>query len=102
MTTTIYGNHWGPPLWDIFHRLALRVNTDRRDALVNYYKIIPCTTCAKDFKTLMEENPIPKEDTEVFPWTVMLHNKVNAVLNRPEFSFEEAIIRYQNGDWDSK
>lgn len=101
-STTIYGNHWGPPLWDIFHRLALRVNQDRRETLVNFYKIIPCTYCANEFKQYIDTYPMPADDQDVFAWTVMLHNKVNIRLNRPEFLLEDAIMRYSNGDWDTE
>lgn len=101
-TNTIYGNHWGPPLWDIFHRLALRVTQDRRDILVNFFKIIPCTHCAIEFKKLIDTHPIPTYDQDVFQWTVMLHNQVNHMLNRSEFSLEDAVTRYSNGDWDTE
>jgi len=45
--------------------------------------------CRKDFEAIIEANP-PRYD-DLFAWSVEAHNAVNAKLNKPIMSLEDAV-----------
>lgn len=82
---------WGPNLWGTLHLLCL-TGTITPEFIQEYARSIPCPTCATHFQALLATYPFP--DTEQFEWSVLLHNKVNARLGKPQFTVEEARAKW--------
>lgn len=94
-------NHWGNYLWAYIHTITI-VDFENNE---NYNKNIkkslltlqtPCHHCNKFYNEYLE-----KLDTldltksmVLFYWSVDLHNQVNKKLNKPEFSYEEALNKW--------
>jgi hypothetical protein len=57
--------------------------------------VLPCFWCRLHFSQVLAEYPIP--DTEVFKWSVDVHNLVNERLGKPVVSFEEALTHWSSG-----
>lgn len=53
-----------------------------------------CPTCQRDFRKLLESSP-PRFD-DWFRWTWEIHNLVNAKLNKPNLTFEDACELWQS------
>jgi hypothetical protein len=56
--------------------------------------LIPCPVCRDHYSQHLKENPLtPSLDSreDLFNWTVLIHNKVNKDLGKPEVSSLEAL-----------
>ena len=97
---------WGPPVWDAFHFIAAGYPIKPTDADVRAYgdfvrlfaQVLPCPPCRKHFAEHLTEIPVdaPLASGRVafFAWSVAFHNAVNASLNKPALSLEDAVDRY--------
>jgi len=59
--------------------------------------LIPCPICKEHYNTHLEKYPLtPHLDrrTDLFRWTILLHNEVNKVLGKPPFTETQAIQYY--------
>jgi hypothetical protein len=56
-----------------------------------------CSTCRRDFRKLLEINPPRFDDWQ--RWTWQAHNAVNAHLNKPQLTWDQAC---QQWDWETK
>lgn len=87
---------WGPQLWRAIHLVALgcpaTLDARTADAYRSFFAgladVIPCPTCAANYRRHLLELPVEPYLTEgrgdrLFEWTVRLHNLVNAELQRP-------------------
>jgi hypothetical protein len=57
--------------------------------------VLPCFWCRVHFSQVLAENPIP--DTDVFKWSVDVHNIVNEKLGKPLMTFEDALEHWMSG-----
>ena len=98
---------WGPEAWTFLHYTALAypenpTNEDKNnymDFFLSLQNVLPCPTCAKNFKANLEKFPLKEALTNnksLFQWTVNIHNEVNKESNKKEYSYEEAIDIYIN------
>jgi len=97
---------WGPYLWKSIHFIALgypknpciQDKLDFKEFFINLHKVIPCFSCAKNYKRHLDELPpidnYLKSNMTLFEWTWMLHNIVNKELGKRELSFKDAIKLY--------
>ena len=102
-------NTAGPKLWKSIHNVALleypeNPSEDDKTYYMNYYKdfwkIIPCLKCSVNYRKNWEELPITsylESRTQLFEWTVLLHNIVNKELGKKELSIDEALAIYKPG-----
>lgn len=100
-------NTAGPKLWKSIHNVALleypeNPSEDDKTYYMNYYKdfwkIIPCLKCSVNYRKNWEELPITsylESRTQLFEWTVLLHNIVNKELGKKEISLSEALSIYK-------
>lgn len=100
-------NVWGPHLWKSIHYIALgypnnaddEVRTAYKSFYENLWKVIPCLKCSLNYKRHLDEVP-PIDDflrsRDLFAWTVMLHNIVNAELGKPPMPLEQAREMYMH------
>lgn len=102
---------WGKHMWTTIHFIALgfpqkpsdEQKTIFKSFFENLYKVLPCNSCSEHLKnTIMNELPLYannlSSNTELFKWTVELHNIVNKRLKKPQISFKEAENIYYQRD----
>jgi hypothetical protein len=96
---------WGPVFWHTIHIIAIGYPTnptygDKR-AAKEFFEglqfLIPCEMCRKHYRENLQKMPItPHLDkkTDLFRWTVQLHNEVNKATGKPIVTEGEAIRFY--------
>jgi hypothetical protein len=98
---------WGPHLWYSIHFIALGFpnqsssidKKNYKNFYINLPNIIPCEECAKHFTTSLNNFPIDSylnSKEKLFEWTIILHNEVNKMLGKEEWSLERATKYYNN------
>jgi hypothetical protein len=97
---------WGPKLWFMIHTVALNYPNnpsyqDKRnheDFFNNLVFTIPCDKCRVHYKQNLDKNPIINHlnnSDSLFRYTILQHNEVNKMLNKPVLSYEEVVKFYQ-------
>lgn len=99
---------WGSHFWNTIHFVALGLphNPEASDKqayksfYTNLVHIIPCQECAdhlrENFSKLPNIDDYLNSPRELFNWTVQLHNVVNKMLGRREWSQSYAYYYYKN------
>jgi hypothetical protein len=60
--------------------------------------LIPCAVCREHYKEHLTEKPItPFLDSreDLLKWTVEIHNKVNALSKKPQWTVQEVLTYYE-------
>ena len=97
---------WGPFFWHTIHIVALGypknpTYTDKKCAKEFYESLaylLPCNICRQHYKDNLIKNPLtPFLDsrTDLIKWTVDIHNSVNKMLEKPEWTLEEVLAYYE-------
>lgn len=102
---------WGKHMWSSIHFIALgfpqtpseKQKLDYKNFFDNLYKVLPCNKCSEHLEhTMKNELPLHANNlsntTELFKWTVELHNIVNKRLKKKRMSFKEAENIYYKRD----
>lgn len=106
-------NVWGKYFWTTFHISALGfpdqpTDTDREEYksyYMNFGNGLPCPKCKNNYSSHFKEFPIEfflYGKSELFDWTVKLHNIVNKEQNKKEWTFDEAWDWYMNAKFDTQ
>tara|TARA_B100000902_G_C26492666_1_gene520061 strand:- start:10 stop:459 length:450 start_codon:yes stop_codon:yes gene_type:complete len=106
-------NVWGKDMWHSIHFVALGYTSNPSNADKTNYKnfyenlvnIIPCQECSEHLKETLNELPIDNylvSREKLFEWTVLLHNKVNKLLGKKEWSVKEAYNYYNDPHFNFK
>ena len=93
---------WGPPFWMTMHILALGYpkspSYSEKRAAKQFYEslthLIPCPVCKLHYQEHLKDLPVtPSLDsrTDLFRWTVEIHNRVNKDLGKPEYTEQDAM-----------
>lgn len=96
---------WGPFFWHTIHITALSypkepTYTEKRAAKEFYESLVfllPCPTCREHYSAHLKENPISTfldRRSDLFRWTVDIHNKVNKQLGKATWTEQEVIAYY--------
>ncbi len=96
---------WGPFFWHTIHIIALGYPMEpshaHKKAAKEFYEslkiLIPCPICKEHYIAHLEKYPLtPHLDrrTDLFRWTVLLHNEVNKALGKRLFTETQAIQYY--------
>jgi hypothetical protein len=97
---------WSHPYWEVIHFTALGYPIYPRKIDKNNYKsfylsikdIIPCEECGihleKNLKNLPLIDDYLNNRDKLFEWTVLLHNQVNKMLGKKEWTLKEAKRHY--------
>jgi len=89
----------GPEIWRRLHRMALDWDGDRERLRVILSVItnsVPCGSCKKHWvEMITAKPPVCKTAEEFFALTVDWHNEVNARLEKPVISLEEALALHK-------
>jgi len=82
---------WGPPLWNVLHRIGLpcKIPSLRNDSeregiwLIRHLEtVLPCKECRDHLIEFKKSNPIPKSYDTLGEWICALHNSVNKKLGK--------------------
>ena len=97
---------WGPPLWEFIHTISIidfenskPYNNSVHDYLMNLENSIPCYKCKalyQEFLSKLSYLDLSKPMV-IFYWSVDLHNAVNKKLNKPEWTYEQALEKWCRG-----
>jgi len=96
---------WGPFFWHTIHIVALGYPQDpsytHKKATKEFFEslqfLIPCPICRQHYVSHMAKMPIgPSLDsrTDLFRWTIELHNEVNQMLGKRKYTETEVIQYY--------
>lgn len=96
---------WGPFFWHTIHITALGYPTEptyaHKKAAKEFYEslkfLIPCPICRDHYEEHLSKHPItPYLDrrTDLFRWTIMMHNEVNVMLGKKTWTEAEVIRHY--------
>jgi hypothetical protein len=75
--------------------------TDKKCAKEFYESLaflLPCSICREHYKGYLQEKPIATfldSRTDLIKWTIQIHNKVNKMLGKPEWTLEEVLSYYE-------
>ena len=97
---------WGPFFWHTIHIVALGYSknptyTDKKCAKEFYESLaflLPCSICREHYKEYLQEKPISTfldSRTDLIKWNIQIHNKVNKMLGKPEWTLEEVLSYYE-------
>ena len=97
---------WGPFFWHTIHIVALGYPKNptyidkkcAKDFYESLTYLLPCSVCRNHYKEHITANPLtPFLDsrTDLIKWTVDIHNSVNKMLGKPEWSMEEVMAYYE-------
>ena len=97
---------WGPFFWHTIHIVALGypknpTYTDKKCAKEFYESLsflIPCAICREHYKEHLVKNPLVTfldSRNDLIKWTVTIHNAVNKMLGKPEWSESDVITYYE-------
>lgn len=91
---------WGKHGWHFIHSIALAYpdepTEEQKSNYMAFFKtlgdVLPCPICGYHFKENMAKMP-PKLDnkTDLFYWTVDMHNEVNKENDKKVLNYQEAL-----------
>ena len=99
---------WGRHMWYSIHFIALAfpenpTNEEKRHYqyfFENLHTVLPCYKCSLNYVKHLQEIPINvdvlQNATNLFNWTVDIHNLVNKELGKRIWSRDEALEYYTN------
>lgn len=96
---------WGPFFWHAIHIVALGYPQeptygDKKSAkefFESLQLLIPCPVCSKHYTSHLAKLPISASldsRTDLFRWTIDLHNEVNTMLGKRKYTETEVIQYY--------
>jgi len=97
---------WGPFFWHTIHIVALgypkNPNYTEKKCAKEFFEslahLIPCKICREHYQTHLTKYPLtPFLDTrrDLLKWTIDIHNEVNKMLNKPQWTEVEVISYYE-------
>ena len=100
-------NVWGPHYWFMLHTIALGYPTTPTESCKKkYYEFIsnlplfiPDRKMSNNFINMLNEYPLSPylDSRESFvKWINFIHNKINGLLGKPQFSVEESAEKYKS------
>lgn len=95
---------WQPITWVIFHSITKDYDERYREHYVSFFEsfktIIPCRICRNHFIDNTSKNNLTIQENInqelIFNWTVNLHNSVNKLNYKKEWSHEQARNYYNS------
>jgi hypothetical protein len=95
--------HWGPYLWGFIHSITIidfenneMYNNNVKNILKELRECLPCPKCKDTYKKYLDrlDGLDLTKSMVLFYWSVDLHNEVNKKLNKPEWSYEMALMKW--------
>lgn len=83
------------------HFVAMGYDGTRPEVFAGFYNnlvtLLPCKTCAEHYAGELVREPVEgnlKDASDLFAWTVRVHNSVNRRLGKPQWSIQKARDHY--------
>tara|TARA_B100001094_G_C18094377_1_gene752212 strand:+ start:186 stop:641 length:456 start_codon:yes stop_codon:yes gene_type:complete len=97
---------WGPHAWFFLHSIAMAypespTEQDKEHIYEFFYNlqfVIPCEICKKNYKTHFVKFPLKNSYNtreEFEKWLVNIHNKVNKIHKKKQYTYEEVKDLYE-------
>ena len=92
--------YWGRQAWHFIHYVALNypeqpTEEDKATYMAfidSLHKVLPCPICGVHFRENLKKLPPRLENNkEFFEWSVDMHNEVNKLNDKREYTYEEAM-----------
>nr|QFG73591.1 MAG: Erv1 / Alr family protein [Megaviridae environmental sample] len=103
-------NKWGPHAWFFIHTIAINYPITPTSMEKQYHRefftslgdILPCPVCRVHFKQNSSNlDSALASKTDLFKYTIDVHNKVNKSNNKPIWSYDRALAYYTHIYLDS-
>ena len=92
---------FGPYFWGALHLACLYGGDPKvlESFAQSYLEVLPCPACRIHFAQVLQDVPFPVNGTreEIFKWSVVVHNVVNARLDKPQVTFDQALATWTSG-----
>ena len=97
---------WGPHAWQFLHSITLAYpdnptledKNNHAQFFNSIQNILPCQSCRDHYTQNLQELPVEQhlENKEsLFRWSIDLHNRVNVMNNKREYSYDEVTELYE-------
>lgn len=97
---------WGPPFWFTLHTISLNYpffpSEEEKSRYRNFFHsfefMLPCSACRQHYTEHLVEHPISNalaNRRTLVTWVVTIHNRVNRVNGKKEWSVEDAVQLYE-------
>lgn len=97
---------WGPKLWFFIHTLALNYSDNpsyeekrnHEEFFNSLVHLIPCDKCRNHYKQHISKNPVINHlnnSSELFQYTIDIHNEVNKTLGKRVYTYDEVVEIYK-------
>ena len=94
---------WGPYFWGALHIACLASppvlsdehKTAFRNLIESYTLTLPCPACQMHFREVLQMYPLEPNlnfGSDLFAWSVTVHNVVNAKIGKPIVSLRDAVF----------
>jgi len=98
---------WGPHAWMFLHSVTLAYPENPTDIDKTNFEmffnsllpVIPCKKCSDNYKIHIVEDPISNHldnKENLVKWLINLHNKVNRLNGKKDYTYEEVINHYKS------
>ena len=99
-------NIWGPHAWIFLHSITLAYPDNPTQEDINSHAlffnslkgILPCQKCRDHYTKNLQELPVENNlynKESLVKWLIEIHNRVNIVNDKKEYSYDEAINFYE-------
>ena len=97
---------WGPHAWQFLHSITLSYpdnptledKNNHAQFFNSIQNILPCQNCKDHYTQNLHILPIEQHldnKESLFRWSVDLHNRVNVINNKREYSYDEVTELYE-------
>ena len=96
---------WGPVGWKFLHYVTfaypMTPSVEQQNAADHFFgslgKLLPCDTCQEHYQEEVSSHPPDtRSQATLSAWLVDLHNRVNARLGKPHFTYNQAAAAYSS------
>jgi hypothetical protein len=98
---------WGPSAWNFIHSVCYGAPEVLTYEDVQSYKnffyslqnVLPCPVCRQHYKDNLSSVPMHfRTRDELFAWSVELHNSVNKMLGKRQYTVKEALKKFEENN----
>jgi hypothetical protein len=101
-------NIWGPSAWKFLHTITLAYpscpTTNDKNTMKAFFDslqyVLPCHNCKDHFATNIKKHPLNDSilcsKEKLVKWLIDIHNEVNILNNKPQMTYNDFLIEYDN------
>jgi hypothetical protein len=95
-------DNWGPYAWATIHLACLDATKRPTEPATftaffeSLSSVLPCKKCRDHLRENLGKMPPITADTDMFAWSVDLHNVVNTMLKKPTMTRDAALAHWTN------